>query len=118
MMKNENALNDSFGQAIGIEAILEECTCYEDYESFHKIRDEMNKFLLYLNQCKLSRSIHDQVHNLYVSMIHLDAAENELKSSCLSEEILHQERIFDKFNSLKIMVLCLIKDLSEKSKLL
>jgi hypothetical protein len=114
-MKNENLYHDAPGSLILPGSVFDESGTYKNDDEYCKIKEEMNKFNSYLNQCKKCRSIYNQIHSLYMSLIHLDNVEFEFITSNLSDEVLYQEKIIEDIHSLKLMVLNYIRDLSEDS---
>ncbi len=114
-MKNENFNHDSLKNIFCSGSALDESGTYKNDGEYCKIKEEMNKFIFNLNQCKICRSIHSQIHFLYMSLIHLDNVEIEFITSNLSDEVLCQEKIIEDIRSLKLMVLNYIRDLSEES---
>jgi hypothetical protein len=113
IMKNEKMMEFPFSRIISNRSPLIEITTDTDYEKFCKVRDEMNEFLNNLNHSGLSEAIPDQIHYLYVALTHIDNVEKEIMKCCFSEEILSQNKIMDDINSLKMMVMDWIRDLSD-----
>ena len=113
IMKNEKMMDFPFSRIISNRSPLIEITTGNDYEKFCKVRDEMNEFLNNLNHSGLSEAIPDQIHYLYVALTHIDNVEKEIMKCCFSEEILSQNKIMDDINSLKMMVMDYIQDLSD-----
>lgn len=114
-MKNENLYHDSLRNIFWSGSTFDESGTYTNDDEYYKIKEEMNKFIFNLNQCKICRSIHSQIHFLYMSLIHLDNLETEFITSNLSDEVLCQEKIIEDIHSLKLMVLNHIRDLSGES---
>jgi hypothetical protein len=112
IMKNEKTMAFPFSRIISPKSTLNEISTNEDFEKFCKVRDEMNKFMINLNHSGLSETVPDQIHYLYVALIHIENAEKEIISSCLTEEVLSQNKIIEDINCLKIMVLDYIRELS------
>jgi len=114
-MKNENFYHDALGNIFWPGSTFYESGIYKNNDDYCKIKEEMNKFIFCLNQCKRCRSIYSQIHFLYMSLIHLDNVEIEFLTSNLSDELLYQEKIIEDIHSLKLMVLNYIRDLSGES---
>jgi hypothetical protein len=114
-MKNENFYHDSLSNFFWSDSVFYESGNYKNDDEYCKIKEEINQFVLNLNQCKICRSIHSQIHFLHMSLIHLDNLEIEFITSNLSDEVLYQEKIIEDIHSLKLMVLNHIRDLSEES---
>ncbi len=113
IMKNDQAMDSPFSRIISPRSSLNEITTAEDFEKFSKVRNEMNEFLKSLNQSGLSKAIPDQIHYLYVALIHIENVEREIISCSLSEETLSQSKIIDDINCLKMMVVEYIQELSD-----
>jgi len=113
IMKNDQSMNSPFSRFISPRSSLNEITTTVDFQKFSKIREEMNEFLKSLNQSGLSEAIPDQIHYLYVALIHIENVEKEIISCSLSEEMLSQSKIIDDVNCLKMMVVDYIHDLSD-----
>jgi hypothetical protein len=113
IMKNEKTMDFLFSRIISPKSSLNEISTNEDYEKFCNVRDEMNKFIINLNHSGLSETVPDQIHYLYVALIHIENVEKEIISSCLTEEMLSQNKIIEDINCLKIMVLDYIRELSK-----
>jgi hypothetical protein len=73
----------------------------------------MQKFLINLSYSGQSGNVRDQIHYLYVSLIHIENVEKEIVGSCLTEEMISQNKIIEDINCLKTMVLDYIRDLSD-----
>jgi hypothetical protein len=112
IMKNEKTMDFPFNRIISPKSSFNEISTNEDYEKFCNVRDEMHKFLINLNHSGFSETVPDQIHYLYVALIHIDNVEKEIISSCLTEEMLSQNKIIEDINCLKIMVLDYIHELS------
>jgi len=113
IMKNDQAMDFPFSRIISPLSSLNEITSADDFEKFRTVRDEMNEFLKSLNQSGLSEVIPDQIHYLYVALIHIENVEKEIISCNLSEEMLSQSKIIDDINCLKMMVVDYIHELSD-----
>jgi len=113
IMKNDQSMDFPFSRFISPRSSLNEITTTVDFQKFSKIREEMNEFLKSLNQSGLSEAIPDQIHYLYVALIHIENVEKEIISCSLSEEMLSQSKIIDDVNCLKMMVVDYIHDLSD-----
>jgi hypothetical protein len=98
---------------ISPQSSLSEISTNEDYEKFCTIRDEMQKFLINLSYSGQSENVPDQIHYLYVALIHIENVEKEIVSSCFTEEMIYQNKILEDINCLKTMVLNYIRDLSD-----
>lgn len=113
IMKNEKIRDFSLNQIINSNSSLAEISTHNDYEQFCMVRDEMNKFLINLDYSGQSEALTDQIHYLYVALIHIENVEKGIMSSSLTEEMLFQNKIIEDINCLKIMVLDYIRDLSD-----
>lgn len=113
IMKNDQVMDFPFSRFISPRSSLNEITTANDFEKFCKVRDEMNEFMKSLNRSGLSEAIPDQIHYLYVALIHIENVEREIISCSLSEEMLAQSKIIDDINCLKMMVVDYIQDLSD-----
>jgi hypothetical protein len=111
-MKNDQVMDFPFSRFLSPLSSLNEITTGNDFEKFCKVREEMNEFLKSLNRSGLSEALPDQIHYLYVALIHIENVEKEIMSCSLSEEILSQSKIVDDINCLKMMVVDYIQDLS------
>lgn len=111
-MKNYQTLDFPFSRIISPQSSLIEFTDENDFEKLCEVRDEMNEFLKNLNRSGLSETIPDQIHYLYVALIHIENVEREIMSGSLSEEMLSQSKITNDINCLKMMVVDYIQDLS------
>jgi hypothetical protein len=113
IMNNKKSGDFPISRIISTDSALNEYSTNEEYKIFANVRDEMNKFILNLNHSGLSESLTDQIHFLYVALIHIENVENEILSSGLTEEMLFQNKIMEDINSLKIMVIDYIRVLSD-----
>ena len=113
-MKHENLFHSLINQIFNSNFSFDESGSLVDHENYCKIKDEMNKFMLNLNQSKICGSIRNQIHFLYMSLMHLENIEMEFITSNLTEEILYQQKIIEDIHSLKYMILNYIRDLSEE----
>jgi len=114
-MKNENFYHDSLNDFFWSDSVFDESCTYKNADECCKIKEEVNKFNFYLNQSKRGRSVYNQIHSLYMSLIHLDNVEFEFITSNISDEVLCQEKIIEDIHSIKLMVLNYIGDLSGES---
>jgi hypothetical protein len=112
-MKKNQVMDFPFSRIISPRSSLNEITNGNDSEKCCKIRKEMNKFLESLNQSGLSEAVPDQIHYLYVALLHIENVEREIFCCNLSEELLFQDKIIDDINCLKLMVMDYIHDLSD-----
>lgn len=101
-------------QIISSGSSLNEISRNEDLENLCKAREELIRFMNNLNLSGLSDSLTDQIHYLYVALIHVENAEKEIMGSFISEEILTQNKIIEDLHCLKLMVLEFIKELSSQ----
>jgi hypothetical protein len=113
IMKNEQTMDFPFSRFISSRSSLNEITTANDFEKFCTVRDEMNEFLKNLNRSGLSDAIPDQIHYLYVALIHIENVEKEILSCSLSEEMLSRNKIIEDINCLKRMVVEYIRELSD-----
>jgi hypothetical protein len=87
---------------------------YDDFSTLLKIRAEMNRFLMNLNNSHGSLSKGQQIHYLFLALVHLDNVEKEIHVSDVNEEILRLERIFDKIRALEKLIMEYIGQLTSK----
>lgn len=111
-MRHEKTMDFPFSRIISPHSSLTELTADNDYEKYCRVRDEMDKFLINLNHSGLSEDIPNQIHYLYVALIHIENVEKEILSCSLTEEMLSRSKIIDDINCLKIMVVEYIQELS------
>ncbi len=111
----ENNVDTACESAAGLNLSMETIQEYQDYPRFIRIREEMNKFLLNLNQSNVSDCAGQQIHYLFIALLHLDNIDKEIKTSEVNEEIIRLEMIHEKIRSLKSMILTYIKKLSAES---
>ncbi len=104
-MGNNCSLEKPVSNFMDLNSDIREFSSHVGCEQYFIIRQEMNKFLLYLNRSEFSTSWQDQIHNLYISLFHLENMEKALYSSDLSEGIMHQSKIIDKLLVLKLVIL-------------
>ena len=110
-----NNVDTACESAAGLDLSMETIQEYQDYPRFIRIREEMNKFLLNLNQSNVSDCAGQQIHYLFIALLHLDNIDKEIKTSEVNEEIIRLEMIHEKIRSLKSMILTYIKKLSAES---
>ncbi len=110
-MENDCFLNEPDISLMDLHSEIRELSCYVGCEQYFIMRQEMNKFLLYLNRSEFNNSWQDQVHNLYISLYHLENIEKTLYSSDISEGIIHQSKIMDKLLVIKLVILDTIDDI-------
>ena len=79
---------------------------------FMKIRDEMSRFLINLNQSHIAKSTGQQIHFLFMAQIHLENLDREIRISTENEEIIRLEIIHEKIRSLKALIQGYIKQLA------
>jgi len=103
-MQDHRLLKEDGTSFITLPMDIEEFSSHLGCEKYFIIRQEMNKFMMYLNRSEYSDSWQDSVHNLYISLFHLENMEKELYSSDLSEEMMHQLKIVEKFHLLKLAI--------------
>ena len=87
---------------------------YDDLSKFHKIRTEMNWFLINLTHSQQTAQRGTQIHYLFLALEHLNIVEKEIRVSDVNEEIIRLEQIFDKIRSLKKLVLEYIRHLGSQ----
>ena len=110
-MENKCALKEPEGYFIDLNLDIQGFSSYVGCEQYFILRQEMNKFYLYLNRSEFGGTWQDQIHNLYISLYHLENIEKELFSSDLSEGFMHQTKIVDKLQLLKIAIMDTIKEI-------
>jgi hypothetical protein len=111
-MENEKTIDFPFSRFISPRSPLNDIATGNDFEKFCKVREEMSEFLNNLNHSGLSETVSDQMHYLYVALIHIENVEREILSCNLSEEMLSRSKITDDINCLKMMVVEYIQELS------
>lgn len=87
---------------------------YDDLSKFHKIRTEMNWFLINLTHSRRTEQRGKQIHYLFLALEHLNTVEKEIRVSDVDEQIIRLERILDKIQSLKQLILEYIRYLDSK----
>ncbi len=95
------------GSDVWIRAVnfsMDESAKYGNTPVFLNIREEMNRFLLNLNQSHSAKSAGQQIHFLFVALNHLDNLDREIRISTENEEITRLEMIHDKIRSLKMLI--------------
>ena len=96
----------------GLDFSLEGMNQYANYNGFQKIREEMNQFILKLGQCHMADTKRQQIHYLFIALVHLDNLDREIRASNESEELIRLEMIHEKIRSLKKLIMGYIKQLS------
>jgi len=110
-MENNSALKEPGGYFLDMNLEIQEFSSYVGCEQYFILRQEMNKFNLYLNKSEFGVSWQDQIHNLYISLYHLENMEKALYSSDLSEGIMHQTKIVEKLQLLKMAIVDTINEI-------
>ena len=95
----------------GMDFSREEMKRYGEDPGFMKIRAEMSRFLLNLNQSNAAGSAEMQIHHLFVALVHLDNLDREIIISGENEEIIRLEMIHEKIRSLKTLIQGYIKQM-------
>ena len=90
---------------------IKEISGYMGGEHYFIVRQELNKFMMYANRSEYCPAWQDSVHNLYISLFHLENLENALLTSDLSEELIHQSKIVAKLQVLKMAILDTIDEI-------
>lgn len=111
-MQAENIYNISIDSTSALDKSMGRI--YDDFSKFLKIRAEMDRFLLNLNFSHRAHSRGQQIHYLFVALVHLDNVEKEISISDVNEDIIRLERIFDKIRSLKKLILEYIRHLASQ----
>jgi hypothetical protein len=114
-MENNCTRKESAGQITDLNLNIQEFSGHVGCEKYAVLRQELNNFLLYLNRSEYSSSWQDQVHNLYISLFHLEMLEMELYSSDLPEGIIYQSKIIKKIQILQIVILDTIEEIKTES---
>ena len=109
-MQQENIYEISIDSASALDISMGRT--YDDFSKFLKIRAEMDRFLLNLNFSHRTESRGQQIHYLFVALVHLDNVEKEISISDVNEDIIRLEGIFDKIRSLKRLILEYIRHLT------
>jgi hypothetical protein len=109
-MGPENLYEISLDSASALDTSMERT--YDDFSKYLKIRAEMNRLLMNLNYSHHTQSKGQQIHYLFVALVHLDNLEKEINISDVNEEIIQLERIYDKIRSLKKLILEYIRHLT------
>ncbi len=102
-MRRENLLEVSLDSASALDASMWQT--YDDFSKFMKFRAEMNRLLMNLNYSQGSLSRGQQIHHLFMALVHLDNIEKEIHVSDVNEEIIRLEWIQDKIHALKKLIL-------------
>ena len=110
-MEDYCALKETGGFFADLPMAVKECSSHLGCEQYFIIRQELNKFMIYLNRSEFSDSWQDSVHNLYISLFHLENMEKALYSSDLSEGMIHQTKIVEKLQLLKMAILDTIDEI-------
>ena len=110
-MENNFAVTEPVIHFMDLNLDIQEFSIHVGCEQYFIIRQELNKFMLYLNRSEYSISFQDQIHNLYISLFHLENMEKALHSSDLTEGIMHQSKIIDKLQLLKMAILDTIDEI-------
>ena len=97
----------------GMDFSMEEMKRYGEDPGFMKIRVEMSRFLLNLNQSNAAESAELQIHHLFVALVHLDNLDREIRISRENEEIIRLEMIHEKIRSLKTLIHGYIKQMGK-----
>ena len=96
----------------GLDFSMEGMQKYGDASRFLKIRDEMSRFLINLNQSHIAKSTGQQIHFLFMAQIHLENLDREIRISTENEEIIRLEMIHEKIRSLRALIQGYIKQLT------
>ena len=88
------------------------CRTYENASRFLGIRAEMDRFLMNLAFSHRAASREQQVHYLFMALLHLDNVEKEIRISDIDDEILRLERIIDRIRSLRQLILEYVRHLA------
>ena len=88
----------------GINLSLEGMRKYGNAPKFQNIRKEMGGFLFDLQRSRSTESAEEQVHYLFLALLHLDKLEQEIRTSAENEEIIKLEMVMDKIRSLRSMI--------------
>ena len=97
----------------GIHLSLEGMKKYGNAAKFQNIRKEMGGLLFDLQRSRSTVAADEQVHYLFLALMHLDNLEQEIRMSSENEEIIRLELIYDKIRSLKSMIAGYIRYLKE-----
>lgn len=111
-MQEENLYKTSLDEASALDISMEHG--HDDFSRFIKIRAEINRFLKNLQDSHQASSRGQQIHSLFISLVHLDNVEKEIRASDIDEEIIRLGRILDKIRSLKSLILKYIKQLTSQ----
>lgn len=111
-MKNKDTYDLSLSMVTFLGQAVNDNTEAGDFNSFLKIRRELNHFLLNLNQSSQSNAAGQQIHFLFVALEHLDNVDKEIRLADVPQEMISLERIHDKIRSLKILILNYIRHLT------
>ena len=111
VMRDENTYDLSNTLAADLGTSVEENS---DFNSFLRIRRELNHFLLSINQSSQAEGAGQQIHFLFLALEHLDNVEREIWISGADEEIIQSGKIRDKIRSLKNLILGYIRHLTDE----
>jgi hypothetical protein len=100
-LESANALDASMWQTYG-----EASKCLS-------IRAEMDSLLVNLAFSNWTASRDQQIHYLFVALLHLDNIEREILVSDVNDEIVRLERLLDKIRSLRQLILTYIRHLTK-----
>ena len=112
LVMKDQKFNSSDVLTSGMDFSMEEIQKYGDATRFMKIRDEMSRFLINLNQSHIAKSTGQQIHFLFMAQIHLENLDREIRISTENEEIIRLEIIHEKIRSLKALIQGYIKQLA------
>jgi hypothetical protein len=85
---------------------------YENVSKFLGIRAAMDQFMVNLAFSHRAASRDQQIHCLFMALLHLDNVEKEIRISDIDDEILRLERIIDRIRSLRQLILEYIRHLA------
>ena len=88
----------------GLDFSMEEMKKYGKDPGFLKIREEISRFLLNMNQSNMAESEEQEIQYLFMALVHLDNLDREIRISGENEEIIRLEMIHEKIRSLKTMI--------------
>jgi hypothetical protein len=109
-MPKKNLYEISFSSATALDMSMVQT--YNDFPQFLRIKEEMNRFMLNLNYSSRADCTGQQIHYLFVALLHLDNVEREIRISDAEEEIIRLEKIYDRIRSLKRLILEYIRQLT------